>query len=304
MTSLASAGPQWLDDKLQAGELVVIDGAMGTELQARGVPMHKSAWSGEALLTHPEVVRQAHIDYIGAGAEVIIANTFATGRAILTDAGLADQHANLNRSAVEVALQARDDAATKPVAVAGSICDWRAEGSQWNDSAVIGAAMREQAEILAESGVDLIAVEMCSHKIITPVAVESALSVGLPVWAGLSCIRNDDDELVGLDRARHDFDEVVRAVVAHPVGLVNIMHSSVTETPAGLANVKRHWRGPLGAYPESGGFVAPNWEFGDIIEPDHLVREARSWVADGVQVLGGCCGLGPAHIKALREAFG
>ena len=254
---------------------------MGSESQARGVPMSTDNWSGGALLTHPEVVREAHVDYIKAGAEVIIANTFSLGRQLLTRAGLADQHEAINKNAVELALQARDEAATKPVAVAGSICDWRLAGSEWEDPQVIGEAMRQQAEILAESGVDLIAVEMGSHREITPLAVQSALSAGLPVWAGLRCIRNDDGELVSLDRDRYDFEEVIRAVLAHPVGLVNVMHTAASETSDGLTLVKRYWEGPLGAYPESGSLVAPNWQFVDIIEPDQLVSEAKRWVADG-----------------------
>jgi methionine synthase I (cobalamin-dependent) len=47
----------------------------------------------------------------------------------------------------------------------------------------------------------------------------------------------------------------------------------------------------------------PNWQFVDVVDPDDLVREAQTWVSDGIQVLGGCCGLGPQHVSALREAF-
>ena len=63
-------GPDWLHQKLAAGGLVVIDGAIGTELEYRGVPMDAKAWSGAALLSHPELVRAAHADYIAAGSEV------------------------------------------------------------------------------------------------------------------------------------------------------------------------------------------------------------------------------------------
>ncbi len=61
--------------------------------------------------------------------------------------------------------------------------------------------------------------------------------------------------------------------------------------------------GPIGAYPESGYFVMPNWQFVFVIAPDDLVREARAWVNLGVQVLGGCCGVGPQHADALQKAF-
>ena len=69
--------------RLDAGEVLILDGAMGTELQRRGVPMDDVAWDAAALATHPNLVREVHEDYIEAGAEVIITNTFATARHVL-----------------------------------------------------------------------------------------------------------------------------------------------------------------------------------------------------------------------------
>ena len=79
-----------LMDRLGAWELVVIDGATGTECERRGAPKLDGAWNGGAVLSHPEVVRQIHRDYLDAGAELIIANTFATHRHALEVAGVAD----------------------------------------------------------------------------------------------------------------------------------------------------------------------------------------------------------------------
>jgi S-methylmethionine-dependent homocysteine/selenocysteine methylase len=68
-----------LHDRLARGESVVMDGGMGTGLQAMGVPMDGEAWSGVANLTHANAVRELHAAYLAAGAEILIANTFATG---------------------------------------------------------------------------------------------------------------------------------------------------------------------------------------------------------------------------------
>ena len=73
--------PAW-KDKFDNGDILVIDGAMGTELERRGVPMHAEAWSGAALVNHPEAIIGAHEDYIRAGAEVIITNTSRATRDI------------------------------------------------------------------------------------------------------------------------------------------------------------------------------------------------------------------------------
>src|SRR2546430_8584755 len=76
-----------LNARLAAGEVVAIDGATGTELQARGVPMDDAAWCGVANLDYADAVRQVHEDYIRAGAAVVIANTFSTDRARPEEAG-------------------------------------------------------------------------------------------------------------------------------------------------------------------------------------------------------------------------
>ena len=76
-----------LSQRLADRRPILLDGATGTELQSRGVPMNSAAWSGLAVATHPDAVRQVHLDYIQAGAEIIITNTFASGRHMLREAG-------------------------------------------------------------------------------------------------------------------------------------------------------------------------------------------------------------------------
>jgi S-methylmethionine-dependent homocysteine/selenocysteine methylase len=295
-------GPDWLHEKIAAGETVIIDGPMGTELEARGVPMNAKAWSGEALLTHPDIVREIHADYIAAGAEVIITNTFAAGHQLLARAGLDDEVANINRKGVEIAVRARDESAQPDVAIAGSMSPW----IQYDESPSekqLAQEFREQAEILAAAGVDLIALEMCSHPVYSPLILEAAVSTGLPVWLGLSCRQDDEGRLVGFEPPYTDFNSLVSDLVDRGAGVINVMHSSVDDTTKGLSVLQEHWQGPTGAYPESGYFVMPNWQFVDIIEPDDLVTRAREWADRGVQILGGCCGLAVPHIKALKAAF-
>ena len=87
--------------RLDAGEVVVIDGATGTELQRRGAQMDPSAWCGPASLNNSELLTQVHLDYIDAGADVITANTFASSRLMLTPAGFADRVEEINRIAAD-----------------------------------------------------------------------------------------------------------------------------------------------------------------------------------------------------------
>src|SRR5262245_53219036 len=174
-----------LQARLEAGKIIILDGATGTELQRRGVPMHGFAWSAAALDTHPEMVRAVHEDYIRAGADVIITNSFSTARHVLEPAGLGDRVRALNQRAVSLAQAARENAAGgRPVAIAGSISSFRADGAPAEQ---LAANYREQAELLAEAGVDLIALEMMADVEQAAPAIRAALATGLPIWVGFSC---------------------------------------------------------------------------------------------------------------------
>ena len=295
-----------LQERLGRGEVIILDGGTGTELERRGVPMHEAAWCGAVVLTHAEVLRQVHADYIAAGADIVIANTFATSRFMLEAAGLGDKVAEVNRRAVELARAARDRASGgRTIWVAGSISPMApgAERARRPDVAAAGAAFREQAEILAEAGADLIVLEMMRDLDYTRAAIDAARATGLPLWVGFSCELGLGGEVVMFEgmAPNRPFAEVVGPAMAQGGSLLAVMHSEVEVTRPALEVARRHWDGPLGAYPHSGHFVMPHWQFDSVISPEAYLAEAQAWVGMGVQVVGGCCGIGPAHIRLLAE---
>jgi len=302
----APTGPPWLDTRIGAGGVVLLDGGTGTELERRGVPMNERAWCGDATLGHAEILREIHEDFIRAGAEVIITNTFATARHSLAPIGHGDDVERANRLAVEVAREARERVAERDVAVAGSMSDFMTDkgNPEWSRDSCLRATYREQAEILAQAGVDLLALEMMQEPEIAVPAIEAGVDTGLPVWVGCSCRRVGDQGRLGLfDVPDRDFRELLDAILGLPVGVIGIMHSEVPDVVQGIEMVRERWSGPMAVYPESGYFTMPNWQFVDIISPDDLVTEARSWRNRGVQLIGGCCGIGPQHIEALNAAL-
>src|SRR4029077_19392910 len=152
-----------LQQRLERGDVLILDGAMGTELQRRGVPMDGIAWSAAAMATHPETVRSVHEDYLRASAEILITNSFGTSRHVLTAAGLGGQVAELNRRSVELAREAIDQVALdRPIWIAGSISSFVHSGDTAHRPAPAAkrASYREQSELLAEAGADLLALEM------------------------------------------------------------------------------------------------------------------------------------------------
>ena len=94
--------------RIRSGDCILIDGATGTETQRRGVPQLENAWNGGGPLSHPDIVRQVHIDYLEIGAEIIISDSFATHFHALAAAGEGDRFEEYNRRAVELAVEARE----------------------------------------------------------------------------------------------------------------------------------------------------------------------------------------------------
>ena len=154
-----------LKTKLQKGNIIILDGGMGSELERRGVPMNTVAWSAAAVKTHPDIVRQVHQDYIAAGADIIITNTFSSTRHSLVHNGIGELVREINTQGVVLAKEARENSkVNRDVFIAGSIS---AVNPYHNPTLLqqAGADYSEQASILADAGVDLIMMEMMLERL-------------------------------------------------------------------------------------------------------------------------------------------
>jgi S-methylmethionine-dependent homocysteine/selenocysteine methylase len=299
-----------LAGRLADGDVVIVDGGTGTQLQAEDVPMDDEAWSGRANLEQPEVVQRVHEAYIRAGAEVIIANTYAASRAALEPAGLGGRVADANRNAVAAALRAREAAADgRAVAVAGSMSAFcpvlmhgrNKIGPTAADCFPSLADFREQAGLLAEAGVDLIALEQMDAASYGRAALQAAAETGLPVWLGLSPVRLDNGTLGADPELGEDsFAELVRKLADPALAAVTVMHAKPEVGLEAIDIIRAQFAGPIGVYAESGDWAAPEWVFNGL-SPDEYLREAIAWADRGAQLIGGCCGIGPEHIRVLAD---
>ena len=286
---------------------IILDGATSTELQRRGVPMSADTWSGLAAITHPDILRELHVEYLRAGAEVIIANTYATAPQHVAAAGYGDRAREINLRSAELALEAREAAADGPAWVAGSLSLMAPGFRSTNRQAPLEHAdgLRRQAEWLAEAGVDLLVLEMLRDIEWSTAAVDAALSAGLPVWSGFSCVVDESGVLTtqGTVSDSVPFEDALRAVTGRGETLVAVMHSEIDHTGPGLECARRVCEAPLGAWPNCGTIEPPNWQFVDVATPGEFAETAARWVEDGVKVVGGCCGLGPEHIRAMAQGL-
>lgn len=294
--------------KLAAGEVVILDGGTGTHIEARGAPMDAEDWCAQANMSHPDVVKAVHADYLAAGAEVITANTYATAPVLFESKGRSDEVPVIDRTAVRLAQEAVDEHADRPIAIAGSMSVMRKVTAGSDRTAKPDVTperardlMKMKADVLAEAGCDLLVMEMLRDLDHSMLATEAAVATGLPVWVGISVERREDGELAGFDNHQHRLAELVPALMATGAQACCVMHHDITLTDDAIAIIKAGWDGPFGVYPESGVFRMPNWEFGDI-EPDDFAAQGKTWCEAGATIVGGCCGIGPDHIKALKEA--
>lgn len=288
-----------LAEKLANGDIIILDGGTGTELEKRGVPMNDEAWSASGLIQHGDTLREVHEDYIHAGADVIISNTFATSRHLLAEAGLDDQFAFLNSEAVKIAQQARDNASDRPVWVAGSISTTTMFNRQ-PPADIAKTNFEDQATILAEAGADLIILEMMRDVEYTLIALRAAMKTRLPVWVGFSLDLETGNQQMLWGKETMTLADGIKAVADEGISMITIMHSLTEMISPALPMLKENWTGPFGVYAHSGEFIMPNWQFVDMITPEDYAAEARAWVDMGAQVVGGCCGIGPEHIRRLK----
>ncbi len=295
--------------KLASGEVIILDGGTGTAIQARGVAMDQDAWCAMANLTHYDDVRAVHEDYIRAGADVITANTYASSPTLFHALGRLDEIDAIDRIATKAAREAVSTVAERPVAVAGSfsVMHQVEAGGDRTITPVLKAreardVMERKAEGLAESGCDLIIMEMMRDADLSLVATEAAVDTGLPVWVGISTERREDGRLAGFDTPGWTLEDITTSLMATGARVCCVMHHDIALTIEALKIIQSVWAGPVGAYPESGTFKMPNWEFGDLT-PDEFVRHCKQARAVGAGILGGCCGIGPEHIAALSTAF-
>ena len=108
-------------DSTKRGNILILDGGTGTELEKRGVPMDPGAWWGLAALEHADILKHIHLDYIFSGADVITTNTYSSSRHMLELSGLGEKFVEINKKAVEAAHSAKELSGKPNVLIAGSL---------------------------------------------------------------------------------------------------------------------------------------------------------------------------------------
>jgi S-methylmethionine-dependent homocysteine/selenocysteine methylase len=310
-----------LRGRIDGGEVIILDGAVGTQLQGLGVPIGVTAWAGIAQHSHPDTVRFMHETYIEAGVDIITTNTYSSARTCLEPLGLGDLTRELNLRAVVLAQEARArKAKERPVYIAGAVSNYgiltgneplpeifRRDWSDYTEEQC-KANLREQAEILVESGVDFLLAECTGSGEHTKWVSEACLATGLPTWPGFKAYQGDDGALLMGHYSDEPFEECLDAVLPLGGDLMTIFHTTVDATTEAIPVLQDKWSGPIAVYPDAdrrGDYVSRRQD-PNIINRDNpkaFLESARGWVGQGAQVIGACCGFGFEYIRPLREGL-
>jgi homocysteine S-methyltransferase len=300
-----------IDAFLAERNVLILDGALATELEARGADLVDTLWSAKCLIETPELIREVHLDYFRAGADVA---TTATYQATFEGFGARGIEppaaANLMRSAVALAASARDEFCRgsprrhRPL-VAASIGPYGAmlaDGSEYRGRyALSDQALRDfhlpRLEVLATAGADVLAFE--TIPCLREALVLARLLEEFPAmsgWMSFSCSdalhTSEGEDVAECVGALQPFAQIAAVGVncTRPHYVADLLRRMAMGTDK-----------PLIAYPNSGesyDAVAKHWQGGR-----SFGNQARLWYDAGARILGGCCRTSPADILAIRREF-
>ena len=272
--------------RLGSGPPLVLDSAMGTELERRGMDLDLPLWSARALLENPDLVLQIHRDNVAAGADILTANTFRTQRGSLCAAGIDESRAReLTRLAVSLARDAAREAG-REVFVAGSAAPladcYRPDLVA--DRATLGREHAAHVENLLASGVDLILVETM-NTIREARSATEAVKERVPVV--VSFVTNGRGALL----SGEDLGDAVRSILAVRPAAVGVNCVPFRAIGAEVGRLSA-------AVPEA-PIAASGNTLSERPSPREYAQTAIDWADRGARILGGCCGTTPAHVAAV-----
>jgi homocysteine S-methyltransferase len=281
---------------------VLADGAMGSVLNARGVFANRCY--DELNLSDPNLILRVHEEYLQAGAEILETNTFGANRFRLTRHGLGAKLEEINAAGVRLARQAVERLKERQAGeawVAGAVgpLGVRLEplGKTGLDEA--RAAFAEQIGILKKNGVDLLIVETMPALNEAREALEAAKAVApeLPVLVMVTV----DDESECLDGS--SAAQAAALLTEWGAGAVGVNCSTGPATVlTAIEQMRAATALPLAAMPNAGMPRAVEGRNIYLCSPEYMASFARKAIAAGVQIVGGCCGTTPNHIRAMRQA--
>jgi len=291
--------------------LILGDGAMGTELRRRGVkvPSHvESIWSALALKEATSTVEEIHIDYIEAGSDYITTNNYAVTRPILSRANLGNELESLTIKSIEIAKAALSKTHREEIKILGSLppleTSYRAELILEEEE--MNKQYSEIANILKDK-VDIIICETMASALEAKCALKAALETNMPVWVSWTLhgdVRNTLPSGETVTQAFSDLNGLEPDAYLVNCCAANLVAPSIkalkelTDIPiGGYANAENVALDTASSNLKSA--EKRHWDSAIEINEKAYLEEARLWIKEGASIVGGCCRTTPSYIKEL-----
>lgn len=285
--------------------ITVLDGGMGQELLARSQREVTTMWSADIMLHEPELVRDLHVDFINAGAQVITLNTYTATPQRLANNDALGQLQALHKSAIKAAQDAITIANKPNIQIAGCLPPLVASyhPSESPDFEVSLTTYRELVA-LQSADCDLFICETMSSIAEAKAACTAASESGLPVWLAFSVCDDVPDKLRGgelietaLDELVPEFTDTVLLNCSRPESIAQALPAVLTK--ASKTGVYANGFTSVDSlYP---GSTVKNLQARQDLSPENYAQHALYWAEKGVSIIGGCCEISPAHIQVLAE---
>ena len=281
--------------KALSERVVVGDGAMGTQIYAKGVTIGRCF--DELNLTHPHLIRVIHREYADAGADFLETNTFTANRLRLRKFGLEKKVREINVAGARLAREVAGDARF----VGGSVGPLTGVKHEEDEPGADEKfeVFAEQAAALAEGGADVLILETFTDLEELKIALRAARDrTKLPAICQMAFVENHRTLLgVTADRA---LEELERA----GADVIGANCTAPHRTTAVIERMGARSKARLSAFPNAGLPEYVDGRYLYLTTPDYLADQAKKLVHAGANLVGGCCGTGPEHIRAIAARVG
>tara|TARA_Y100000590_G_scaffold93439_2_gene105862 strand:+ start:5220 stop:6122 length:903 start_codon:yes stop_codon:yes gene_type:complete len=293
--------------------IILGDGAMGTELRARGVevPSHiDSIWSALAVKKAPKEIEQIHLDYIEAGSDYITINNYTVTRPILSRENMEDELESLTIESIKLARQAISKSNNEEIKILGTLppleTSYRADLILDEDE--MNKQYSELVNIL-KNEVDIIICETMASALEAKCALKAALKANMPVWVSWTLHGDKEDTLP----SGENINEAFKSLKGLDADAYLINCCAANLVGPSLKNLKELTDSPIGAYANAENInkekVLSNaetaeerhWESTIKINEKSYLNEVKLWIEEGASIVAGCCRTRPSYIKELKN---
>ena len=306
-------GKSNLDKFLEQDKPIILDGGLGSELANRGYDISTPLWSAELLVDNPQAIVDAHRAYLDAGAQCITSASYQASIAGYATIGISPEQTrellvksvDLAKSTVDEFAKKNPDCGYRPLVAAsiGPYGAFLADGSEYCgdygvDDATLLEFHRQRLIWLDTAGADLLACETIPSLQEAAVLCQLLEAVNTPSWVSFSCQN---------DRLLNDSNRLQQAVslfVHHPRVIAIGVNCTAPQYIQSLIGEIRSasWDRAIVVYPNSGEqYDADEKAWSGIETPLECATAARTWYAAGAKLIGGCCRMGPAHIREMAR---